>query len=124
MRKLSLSPNLSIHNPLFPSTPPKGLAEVLHVLLLCLCIGSSIWWASHPELLNFSDIIDKSSTCPDFVDRLREICMVRDHGREVIFLSCNDILEREMKKVEGVEYKEMVEAGVKETRSSLLFNYK
>jgi hypothetical protein len=38
------------------------------LLFLSLCIGSSILWASQPELLNVSKIISKSSAYPDIVD--------------------------------------------------------
>lgn len=51
MRQLSLPPNpyFSIHHPVFSYIPTGVLAEMRNVLLPCLCIGFSIWWASRPE---------------------------------------------------------------------------
>ena len=52
MKELIISPNsyFSIKNPVFFSISTEVLAEILNVLLSCLYIGFSIWWALPPEV--------------------------------------------------------------------------
>lgn len=88
-----------------------------NVLFLSLCIGSSIWWASQPELLNVSQIISKASAYPDIVDGIGEISMIRQHGLETIESAYKEILDTQMKMLENVEQKEMIEAAVKESQN-------
>lgn len=88
-----------------------------NVLFLSLCIGSSIWWASQPELLNVSKIISKASAYPDIVDGIGEISMIRQHGLETIESAYKEILDTQMKMLENVEQKEMIEAAVKESQN-------
>jgi len=49
---LIISPNsyFSIKNPVFLSISTEVLAEIWNVLLFCLYIGFSIWWALPPEV--------------------------------------------------------------------------
>lgn len=72
-------------------------------------------WASQPELLNVSQIISKASAYPDIVDGIGEI---RQHGLETIESAYKEILDTQMKMLENVEQKEMIEAAVKEVKES------
>lgn len=106
-------------NPVFYSIRRVISSEIKNVLFLSLCIGSSIWWASQPELLNVSQIISKASAYPDIVivDGIGEISMIRQHGLETIESAYKEILDTQMKMLENVEQKEMIEAAVKESQN-------
>lgn len=103
-------------NPVFYSIR-RVISSECSFFFLSLCIGSSIWWASQPELLNVSQIISKASAYPDIVDGIGEISMIRQHGLETIESAYKEILDTQMKMLENVEQKEMIEAAVKESQN-------
>jgi len=67
--------------------------------------------------MNVSQIISKASAYPDIVDGIGEISMIRQHGLETIESAYKEILDTQMKMLENVEQKEMIEAAVKESQN-------